>query len=104
MAFTQDYIKSILGSLTYSRSLEAFKAGRVLKFNETESEKGQHIRAVVGGAFQYKVEIDIPKDEDVLILTCTCMAYEAFGRCKHIGAALLEKMKRDDEKEAEKQK
>ncbi len=104
MAFTQEYIKSILGSLTYSRSLEAFKAGRVLKFFETESEKGQHIRAVVGGAFQYKVEIDIPKDEDMLLLACTCMAYEAFGRCKHIGAALMEKMKRDKEKEAEQQK
>lgn len=105
MAFTHEYLKSILGSMTYSRSLDTFHSGRVGKFTETASEKGTFIRAVVNGAFQYKVEIDIPNDEDVLLLTCSCMAYEAFGRCKHIGAVLLEKMRRDEEaQEAVRQK
>lgn len=104
MAFTHEYLKSILGSMTYSRSMETFRAGRVGKFTETASERGTFIRAVVGGAFQYKVEIDIPKDEDVLLLTCSCMAYEAFGRCKHIGAVLMEKMRRDEESEKEARK
>ena len=101
MAFTHEYLKSILGSMTYSRSLEIFKAGRVSKFTETRSDRGALIRAVVGGAFQYRVEIDIPMDEDILLLSCSCMAYEAFGRCKHIGAVLLEKMRRDEESEKE---
>ena len=102
MAFTHEYLKSILGSLTYARSLEAFNAGRVLKFEKTASERGLRIRAVVGGAFQYKVEIDIPKDDDVILLSCNCMAYEAFGRCKHIGAALFEHMRREEAEAKEK--
>jgi len=104
MAFTHEYLKSILGSMTYSRSMETFRAGRVEKFTETASERGTFIRAVVSGAFQYKVDIDIPKDEDVLLLTCSCISYEAFGRCKHIGAVLLEKMRRDEEAEKEARK
>ena len=102
MAFTHEYLKSILGSLTYARSLEAFNQGRVLKFEKTASEHGLRIRAVVGGAFQYKVEIDIPKDDDVILLSCNCMAYEAFGRCKHIGAALFEHMRREEAEAKEK--
>ena len=99
MAITHEYLKSILGYLTYTRSVDTFKAGKVRQFTQTHSERGTLVRATVSGAFPYKVEIDIPKDEDVLLLTCSCMAYEAFGRCKHIGAALLEKMKRDEEAE-----
>lgn len=102
MALTHEYVKSILGSLTYSRSLEAFKAGRVQKYAKDETARGTSIRAVVGGAFQYKVGIDIPSNEDVLLLSCTCVAYEAFGRCKHIGAVLLETIQREENEEKEK--
>jgi len=90
MKLTRNYIRNMLGMLIYTRAEEVHSSGKIMKMNTQVSSRGTSIRAVVGGTFRYNVEVDIPDDEDLLYLRCDCMAYEAFGRCKHIGAVLLE--------------
>ncbi len=90
MTLTRDYVKNLLGGVVYSRSLEYFNSGRVVRFLVKETHGGVAIRSSVKGTFKYNVEIDIPNDDDILLCHCNCPTYDAFGRCKHIGATLLE--------------
>ncbi len=90
MTLTRDYVKNLLGGVVYARSAEYYKYGRVVRFLLNETRGGVSIRSSVKGTFRYEVEIDISNDEDILLCHCGCPAYDAFGRCKHIGATLLE--------------
>jgi SNF2-related domain/Helicase conserved C-terminal domain len=60
-------------------------------------QSANHIRAVVSGSQEYDVRITYERDErnrDNLVVSCECVYFYDFGRCKHLWAVLLDANRR----------
>src|SRR5579859_7249850 len=70
------------------KGLDLF-AGRAVRVTE---ESPRHLRALVTGGRLYHVQIS--HDNGRLLVFCECPAFEEYGQCKHLWAAILEADKR----------
>lgn len=82
---TNKLVRSFYSPTVFRRGEEYFKTGRVSQLSYDQLSKTW--TAVVKGNERYQVYIKI--DENSIEDDCTCKAYQTYGDCKHICAALL---------------
>ncbi|WP_100010522.1 SNF2 helicase associated domain-containing protein [Lentibacillus sediminis] len=91
-------VQKLFPPVIYRRGLEYYNRGKV---GELVYDLNHHIwAATVRGTEPYLVEINTENFESGSIeTTCDCPAYETYGSCKHIAAALIKLVNRSAKRE-----
>ena len=90
MTIKPEDVRRMLGEVLYRRAFEYYKGNRVRSMAVSGRENAIHIDASVRGTRIYNVDIDIDYNTGNVDPYCSCIAFDSYGRCKHIGAVLLE--------------
>ena len=89
MKIDRETIRRYLGSVLYSRAAYYADEGRVRRMQVSFNGNIIHLMANVRGTRMYNVDISVDVLNHTLSSYCTCLAFDSYSRCKHVGAVLL---------------